>query len=145
MASNQAYLFLIFTLNGALIGFLFDIFRVLRKTFKTSDFITYVEDIIFWILAGITILFTMYKFSDGELRAYTIIGIAIGFIIYIMTISSYIINISVYIIKILKKIISTIINIVSYPFSLIKEFSNNINKFYKSINNTKNNKKSKKN
>ena len=45
MASNQAYLFLIFTINGILIGFLFDIFRILRKSFKTNDLITYIEDI----------------------------------------------------------------------------------------------------
>ena len=95
MVSNQAYLFLIFTLNGIFIGFLFDIFRIIRKTFKTNDIATYIEDVIFWILAGITILFTMYKFSDGELRIYTIIGITIGVVIYMLTVSTFIINISV--------------------------------------------------
>lgn len=48
---NQAYLFLIFILNGLLIGILFDFFRILRKSFKTPDFITYIQDICFWILA----------------------------------------------------------------------------------------------
>ena len=44
---NQAYAFLIFILNGLIVGILFDVFRILRKAFKTSDFITYIQDIIF--------------------------------------------------------------------------------------------------
>ena len=47
MVENQAYLFLIFIINGIVIGLLFDIFRILRKSFKTSDIITYVQDILF--------------------------------------------------------------------------------------------------
>ena len=39
--NNQAYLFLIFSLNGFIIGVLFDFFRILRKSFKTKDIITY--------------------------------------------------------------------------------------------------------
>ena len=52
MVKDQAYLFLIFIANGIIIGILFDFFRILRKTFKTSDMITYVEDLLFWILTG---------------------------------------------------------------------------------------------
>ena len=37
MASNQAYLFMIFSLVGIIIGLLFDIFRISRKTIKTND------------------------------------------------------------------------------------------------------------
>ena len=50
MITNQGIIFLIFVLNGFAIGFLFDIFRILRKAFKTTDTITYIEDILFWIL-----------------------------------------------------------------------------------------------
>ena len=50
MITNQGIIFLIFVLNGFVIGFLFDIFRILRKSFKTTDTITCIEDILFWIL-----------------------------------------------------------------------------------------------
>ena len=50
MVTNQAYLFLIFIINGIIIGVLFDFFRILRKTIKTKDAITYIQDILFWIL-----------------------------------------------------------------------------------------------
>ena len=50
MVSNQAYLFFIFIVNGILIGLLFDFFRIARKVFRTNDIITYIQDILFWIL-----------------------------------------------------------------------------------------------
>lgn len=149
MALNQAYLFLIFTVNGILIGFLFDIFRIIRKSFKTTDLMTYIEDIMFWILTGIIILFSICKFCDGELRGFTIIGIAIGIIIYMLTISTYIIKVSLFIINILKTVLSKIIGIIIYPFKIIfkpisiicinikKYFLESTNKIYKNIKNVK--------
>ena len=43
-------------MNGVIIGILFDFFRILRKSFKTPDFVTYIEDVIFWILTGLLTL-----------------------------------------------------------------------------------------
>ena len=141
MASNQAYLFLIFTLNGMIIGLLFDVFRILRKSFNTNDLLTYIEDIIFWFLTGIIILFSMCKFSDGELRGYTIIGIAIGVTIYMITISTYFIKVSVFIVNIIKNIVGKIFGIVTYPVKIIlkpfiiirQNISKNLNKILKGI------------
>lgn len=67
---NQAYLFVVFILNGFLISILFDFFRILRKSFKTNNFATYIEDIIFWIITAFMILYSVFKFSNGELRAF---------------------------------------------------------------------------
>ena len=106
---NQAFLFMIFILNGFLIGILFDIFRILRKSFKTSDLITYIQDIIFWFLAGFIILYSIFKFNNGELRGFIFIGIAIGALIYMLLFSRAFININLYIIKILKTIFYYII------------------------------------
>ncbi len=50
---EQLYSFAIFILVGFLIGLLFDIFRISRKTFKTSDLVTSIEDVLFWILTRI--------------------------------------------------------------------------------------------
>lgn len=103
MASNQAYLFVIFTIVGIIIGVVFDLFRILRKTIKTNEIFTNIEDILFWIITGILIIYSMYIFCDGELRFFMIIGIIIGTIMYMITFSKYVIKISIYIINILKK------------------------------------------
>lgn len=120
-AANQAYIFLIFIINGFIIGILFDIFRILRKTFKTPDLITYIEDLIFWLITGIITLYNIFKFNNGEIRIYIFIGIAIGLTVYIMTFSKHFMNLSVKIITIIKNIVGKILGIILYPIKLILE------------------------
>ena len=57
MINNQGYLFIIFTIDGVLIGILFDLFRILRKSFKTNDFVKGHPD------TGIS---TMFRPVNGE-------------------------------------------------------------------------------
>ena len=101
---NQAYIFLIFILNGFLIGILFDIFRILRKSFKTKDIITYVQDILFWLISGGIILYTIFKFNNGELRGFIFAGIGIGTLLYMLLFSKIFIKINLYIINFFKKL-----------------------------------------
>ena len=101
---NQAYTFIIFVLNGFIIGILFDIFRILRKSFKTPDVITYMQDIAFWILSGLIILYSIFKFNSGELRLFIFIGVLLGIWAYILVLSKLFINMSVHIINFIKKI-----------------------------------------
>ena len=83
MINTQLYLFLIFILNGLIIGLLFDFFRILRKAIKTSDLITCIEDVVFWILTGYLVLYSIFKYNNGELRFYLFLGITLGIIFYL--------------------------------------------------------------
>ena len=131
MVKNQLELFLIFITNGIIIGILFDIFRVLRKTFKTNDIVTYLEDILFWILTGIIVLYSIFTFNNGEIRLFMFLAIFIGSIIYLFLFSSYFIKINVTILNILKNIILKIIKIIGIPFKYICMFIRKI--FFKPI------------
>lgn len=119
MITNQAYLFLIFIVTGIVIGILFDFFRILRRSFRTSDMITYIEDFLFWILTGIIILYAIFVFNNGEIRLYLFFGIAIGIIAYMLLASAYVIKINVAIISFFKKILSILFNFLSIPFKII--------------------------
>ena len=119
MALMQLYSFIIYIISGIIIGIFFDVFRILRKSFKTSDLITYIEDIIFWICTGLFLLYIIFTFNNGEIRSYIIIGILIGILIYMLTISKYFIKLSVTIIRFIKKIIIKTINIILFPLKLI--------------------------
>lgn len=115
----QLYSLLIFTISGIAIGIFFDIFRILRKSFKTPDIITYIEDIIFWIFTGLFFLFVLFKFNNGQIRNYVIIGVLLGIIIYMLTISKYFININVKVINLVKKIVYYPIKLILKPFTFI--------------------------
>ena len=130
MVENQAYLFIVFSLTGIGLGILFDFFRALRKTFKTADFITYIEDIIYWILAGIIVLYNIWFFNDGEIRIYMILGILIGTVIYTLTLSPIFVKINCLIMSKIKIILTIINKILKIP---IKIFNNIINKLKKVI------------
>ena len=112
---NQLYIFLCFFLTGIVIGVLFDIFRILRRSFKTWDIITYIQDFIFWILTGVILLYSIFTFNNGELRAFVFAGILLGVTMYILLISKFFIKVAVKIIFIIKKILF-------YPINLIKKY-----------------------
>lgn len=137
---TQSFTFIIFIFVGILIGIIFDIFRIIRKSFKTPDFITYIEDILFWIISGSLLLFCIFIFNNGELRLYLFVSIILGNLLYLFTLSKYFIKTSTY-------LINTLIKILYYPYSIIKKIYNPLIKFLKivKINLTKNMKKTIKN
>lgn len=116
---NQAFLFIAFIINGILIGIIFDMFRVLRRTFKTTDIITYIEDAVFWIIAGLLTLYFIFYFNNGEIRFYIFLGIFFGIVIYMLLFSKYFIKINVSIIDFVKNIICKIISIILYPLKVL--------------------------
>lgn len=110
---------MIFILNGVLIGIIFDTFRILRRSFKTPNFITYIEDTLFWILSALIVMYSLFVFNNGQFRGYIFIGLFLGIAIYMLFFSKFIIKISVKIISVIKKVISIIFKILSYPIGLL--------------------------
>ena len=126
MIINQATLFLIFTLNGLLIGAIFDVFRIIRKTFKTKDIVTYIEDILFWILTGFSIIYFVFNFSEGEIRGYMFMAIIFGIGIYILTCSRVITIISTYILNKIIRIFEILLVPIKLIYKHILKLNNNI-------------------
>ena len=116
---NQLTNFGIYFICGFIIGLFFDIFRILRKSFKTSNLVTYIEDTIFGVITGLFLIFMLLDFNNGELRLYIFAALAFGMIIYFSVISKFFIKINVAIITFFKKIFGTIIRIILKPFRKI--------------------------
>lgn len=109
MAYNQLLNFIIYFLSGIVVSIFFDFFRSLRKSLKTSDIMTHVEDVFYWIFVFIFIIFITLKTSDGEIRLYSVIAIIFGSILYYITVSRYFITVNTKILVFLKNIVSFII------------------------------------
>lgn len=119
MSDNQASIFLIYISTGILICMFYDIFRALRKAFKTKNIFIYLEDLIFWTVVGTVLIIEILHFNSGELRFYIFLGIVIGCLIYLLTISKFILKILTNIFKTIKKIIWIIINPIIHFYKLI--------------------------
>lgn len=122
LSYTQGQIFILFFLLGIVIGSIYDIFRVIRKNFKTSDFVTQIEDIIFLIISGILILCFILKFCIGEIRFYVFIAIFLGILLYFLTISKpYVIILNI-VVKFCKKILSFFVNLIKIPYIFIKKY-----------------------
>lgn len=116
--SNQAMIFFTTILVGFVIGFIYDLFRVIRKIIKHPNLLIQIEDILYWIFVSIIMFYVMFSKNYGEIRAFSIVGAFLGMIFYFFTISRLFINVSMIIVEFLKKVIMVIIEIVLMPFRL---------------------------
>ena len=128
LINNQFKILFVFFISGVCIALLFDIFRIQRKIFRVYDFITYIQDILFWIISGLILIFVTMKYTNGELRAYMLLGILLGVILYLRCISHIFIGINTWVIKL-------IANILKVFFSPIKKIYKIIKKSWKNKNN----------
>lgn len=117
----------IFFLTGICIGLLFDFFRIQRKVLKTCDFITYIQDILFWIVSGLIIIFVIMKYTNGEIRIYMALCIILGILIYFLIISKYIMKIFVCILSFLLNIIGKLLFPIKKIYKIIKKSWKNKN------------------
>lgn len=115
MIENQLISFVIYVAIGIILGVIFDFFRAFRKSIKHSNIATYIEDIIYVIIAFLIVVVALQIFSDGELRFYIFLGIIIGNVIYFALISKYLLKVETFILE-------WLIKIIKYPINLIEKF-----------------------
>lgn len=114
---NQLYILLTFFVTGIIIGIIFDFFRILRKSFKTSNIVTYIEDLLFWLLSGFLIILVIFNFTNGEIRIYMIVSLACATLLYFLLISKY--------------IVGTVSNIIIFIKTKIFQFFENFQKLFR--------------
>lgn len=85
--SNQLYVFFIMIAAGAAAGVVFDIFRIIRRVFRTNTLTTSVSDIVFWLLISAGIFFVLFTVNSAQMRWFEGIGIFLGGTVYFLTVS----------------------------------------------------------
>lgn len=108
---RQVYVFCLAIFSGALVGLIFDVFRVKRKLIYTSDILVYIEDILYWIIISIVLFTLMYYSKESELRSYILLGLFIGTVMYMCILSKHVLFILEWILKILYRCIISPISI----------------------------------
>ncbi len=105
---------------GGLILILYDVLRIFRNLIKHSIVVSTIEDIIYWIICGFLVFQMMYKHNNGIIRAFSILGMLIGMIIYRYLFSDIIVeSLSLLLIKI-KNLIYLVISRLLKPLLWIK-------------------------
>lgn len=124
--NSQIGIFLIYFIAGVIICLIYDIFRALRKTVNTSDFATYIEDTIFWILVAVFLIYLVFNLSSGEIRFFMFLAICLGGISYYFTLSKYFMKVSVHILSLIKLIVKKLIEIILIPLKVFLKINKKV-------------------
>ena len=117
--SLQVQTFLMFSFVGVIIGLIFDFFRTIRKLINHNDKMTLFEDICFLTIAGTLIVWSILTLNGGEVRFFLFLGIIIGIMCYILTLSKPCdIILSVF--------IAICINILNFLYKCCKKITNTL-------------------
>lgn len=85
--NNQAVTFLFSALLGFGLSFLYDLFKIIRRVARPKKIVVFILDIIYFLI--ITVIFFCFLMlrTNGELRIYTFVGAALGFLLFYITFS----------------------------------------------------------
>lgn len=84
---NEVRLFFICFLLGAGIGMFYDGFRILRMLIHHHELVTDIEDLVFWLITAWFVFQTLFQYNQGDLRGYAFLGMFMGVILYVCSLS----------------------------------------------------------
>jgi len=122
---GQTLAFIESILYGTLLGLFFDFFRLSRKVIKNAFLVAF-EDILFLFICTLVTFSFILRVSDGQVRAFLILGEILGFIIYCFSLSIIFMKLSNIIFKIIKTVFKMIWKIFFIPIWKILSFFGHI-------------------
>lgn len=121
--TEQTNLFLLSILVGALLGVVYEIFRVIRITLPHNDIAVFFEDLLFSFIWGFSMLVFVIELGRGELRLFFVIGNIIGFVLYFLTVGN-----------VVNRVIRMLARAVKWLFSLIlRTFVRPVGRFFNAL------------
>lgn len=116
-----------FVIVGVVISIIFDFFRAYRSARKTNNFTVLVQDIIYFFLITVIIIFSIINILDSNLRLYIFFAILLGIMTYISILSKIFLRLY----SRFFKIISFIVELVILPLKLYIQILRKIYNFFK--------------
>lgn len=85
--------------TGALLFFVYDLLRIVRRLIPHGTVWVAVEDVLFWLGSAVVIFVMLYQEADGSLRGFSIGGVVIGMLLYACLLSPFIVKGSVFLLE----------------------------------------------
>lgn len=103
-------------LLGVFVAVIYDMIRILRRVIKHNRFFISLEDILYWVFCAFEFFYLLYRESSGVLRWFSILGIALGMFLYLISLSRYVVNFASKVINKFLRMIGKILGIIFFPF-----------------------------
>jgi len=114
--SQEAYILLASIYGGILIGFIYDLYKIVRLIFSPKKIATVLQDLIFWIIISLVAFFVLVNSNDGDIRFYNFLGFVLGAFMYYQVLSAIITRTVIYLAKQTKIFILDLYKLIKYPF-----------------------------
>lgn len=121
--TNQNNVVLWLFIIGAIIGVIYDIFKVKREIFGKKLIIYIVDDLLFSLLYTTILVFAIFLTNYGYVRWYEIVAALFGFFLYKVTVSNLFVRAATLIIRFILKILKAIIAFLLKPVTVILSFT----------------------
>ena len=118
--SQQVYLLLVTLVCGFILGFFFDIYRIIRWVVKPNKMSTFIGDLIYWLLMTALVFKVLLLTSYGEVRLYVFISLALGGYLYFSLLSRFVLKILQKLLLLLSKLIGKLVRFIRIIFRKIK-------------------------
>ena len=80
--TEQAAIFFNALLLGAILGLIYDFFRITRLAFIMPSILVLIEDLLFFLLSSIILFNYLLESSHGQIRYFILIGVVLGWVLY---------------------------------------------------------------
>lgn len=121
---SQMLAFVVMVTTGFMVGFMFDIYRVVRTLTRPRAKGTFIMDLCFWLWVTPAIFFMLLMGNWGELRLYVFLGAALGLFAYFQLVSAKVLwallAFTRWLGSILVKMMRLVMLIVTTPIQVIK-------------------------
>ena len=116
---SQEYMLIVSVMGGMLLGFVWDIYRLIRHYAKLGVFGTAAGDVAYWIISVYFSIQVIYDISYGNVRMFILIGFLSGAILYFYGISKYILKIFIFIIDSVLFLFKKFLSFMIYPIKFL--------------------------
>lgn len=121
---SQEYMLAVSVMGGMLLGFIWDIYRLIRRFVNLGRIGTAAGDLAYWIISCYFSIQLIYDISYGNIRFFILLGFLLGALLYFYGISTYVLKTFISIINMflfaVKKFVSFIIGPIKFIFRKIK-------------------------
>lgn len=113
--------FLQFIGIGVILAVVFDIFRSYRIYKKVNRKKALFQDILYFIIAWIIIIFALLNLLDGDIRLYLFVGLLIGVVIYFSTFSNLFLKLNIKLFKFIAKLFEYICLPIKFNYQVLQK------------------------
>nr|WP_312578744.1 spore cortex biosynthesis protein YabQ [Sedimentibacter sp.] len=108
-------------MGGMFLGFIWDIYRLIRHYVKFGVVGTAAGDIAYWIISVYLSIQLIYDISYGNLRFFILMGFLLGAILYFYGISNNVLKVFIFCIDFILSLINKFISFMIYPIKFLME------------------------